>query len=191
MDRGTRFFWILVTILAMASVAFGFGAEKRRRGVVDKEATLATGDIVQLQQVVDGDNVLVTKEGQTLSVRLLGIKAFSPTEKGPGGRYGQEAKLRLGHMLENQSAQVLLNTTQAKDTSGRYLAELFVDDRDVGLELVKQGLALVYSKYPFATMTVYLQEQEKAKAQQLGLWGDPETAKRAKLLSQEWRKQAK
>ena len=188
-DRGTRVFWAIVAILTAASLFFTLGAEQRRRGVVDKEAELHNGDVVQFQQVVDGDAVLLAKDGQTVSVRVLGVKAFSSSEKGASGRYGQEARLRLERELENQSIQVLLNEASPRDPNGRYLAELLVDDRNVGLDLVKRGLVLVYSKYPFPTISIYLQAQEQARSEKKGLWADPDTAKRARLLSQSWREQ--
>ncbi len=188
MDRGIRIFWVLVLTLLSASVVFGVGAERRRREITDTEAALVTGDIVHFNRVVDGDSVLVDKDGKTVSVRILGIKAFVVTERGAGARFGNAAKLRLERLLEDKPIRVLLHSTP-RDKHGRFLAELCAEDVNVGLELVKEGLALVYSVYPFPSMSLYLTEQAHAKAELMGLWADPDTAERARLLEEKWSKE--
>jgi endonuclease YncB( thermonuclease family) len=78
--------------------------------------------------------------------------------------------------------------TPPKDKQGRTLATLFVDDEDVALKLIGDGLVLVYTQFPFPAMHEYLHEQEKAKNEHRGLWSDPLATQRAQLLVQEWRK---
>lgn len=56
--------------------------------------------------------------------------------------------------------------------------------------MVRRGLVLVYTVYPFGSMSMYLQEQAKAKADRVGLWSEPDVAKRAELLSREWSRQS-
>jgi endonuclease YncB( thermonuclease family) len=60
----------------------------------------------------------------------------------------------------------------------------------VALQLIRDGLVLVYTQYPFPAMHEYLHEQELAKNAHKGLWGDPLAAERALLLVREWRKGA-
>lgn len=186
MDRGTRSFWLLVVVLLAASAVFGFGAEGRRRQVQTSEASLATGDVVGLSEVVDGDSLVVEKAGQRVAVRLIGIKAFDPKDDpGETSRFGRQAVSELTRLLEDKPIRVLLHDPPT-DSHGRTLAELFVDDQDVALDMVKRGLVLVYTVYPFGSMSMYLQEQAKAKADRVGLWSEPSVARRAELLSREW-----
>ncbi|MEZ4370433.1 MAG: thermonuclease family protein [Polyangiaceae bacterium] len=190
MDRGTRSFWLLVVALLAASVGFGFGAEGRRRQVQTSEASLATGDVVGLSEVVDGDSLVVEKAGQLVAVRLIGIKAFDPkNDPGEASRFGRQAVSELTRLLQDKPIRVLLHDPPT-DAHGRTLAELFVDDQDVALDMVKRGLVLVYTVYPFGSMSMYLQEQAKAKADRVGLWSDPSMARRAELLSREWSRQS-
>lgn len=187
-DGGTRSFWLLVIALLAASLFFAFGAESRRRQVQTSDTSLVTGDVVTLIEVIDGDTVLVAKGDDRIAVRILGIKALESTApKDPMAQFGQRSILELRRLLADKSIRVLLNNPP-QDAHGRTLAELFVDDQNVALELVRQGLVLVYTVYPFASMSMYLQEQAHSRAERAGLWASPEAAKRATLLSQEWSK---
>jgi endonuclease YncB( thermonuclease family) len=126
----------------------------------------------------------------TIAVRLLGVKAFdTKLDKDLTAAYGQAAIDELRRRLEGKPLRVLLHTTP-KDKYGRSIATLFVEERDVGLELVKAGLALAYTVYPFPTMQIYLQEQELARADRRGLWANPDAVQRASALAAEWRRQA-
>ncbi len=189
MDRGTRVFWGLVVALLGASAYFGANAEQRRREVQRGEASVSTGAIVHLSRVVDGDTVLVQNpDGGSVAVRILGVKSFDPAgDKAPTARAGQAAVAALGRMLGEKPIRVLLNA-EPKDKHGRTIATLYVDDKDVGLTLVKQGLVLVYPVYPFPALSMYLEEQEAARAARRGFWSDPEAAHRADLLLAEWRR---
>jgi micrococcal nuclease len=190
-ERGTWIFWGLIAILVGASAFFAIGAEGKRRELQQAEATLENGQVVSLASVVDGDSMLVrTEAGEQVSVRLLGVKAFdTKLDKDLTSAYGQAAVDELHRRLEGKPIRVLLHTTP-KDKYGRAIATLFVEERDVGLELVKAGLALTYTVYPFPTMQIYLQEQELARADRRGVWANPEAAQRALALAAEWRRQA-
>ena len=176
----------MITLLA-TSLGFGIGAERLRRQARPKEASLATGDLVKLAHVVDGDTLMAkTDANQMLTLRLLGIKAFSTKpDKDPVSQFGKAAMIELERTLRDRSARVLLNSP-ARDAHGRFLVEVFLDDQDVALNLIQQGLVLVYSAYPFASMSLYLHEQELARSGRRGLWAVPEVARRADLLIRRW-----
>ena len=189
MDRGTFIFWSLIAVLVGASVFFALGAEEQRREGRGAEVSLEGGEVVSLEEVVDGDTLLVrTAAGAQVSVRLLGVKSFdTKLEKDVTKTYGQTAMDALRRSLEGKPIRVLPHSTP-KDKYGRSIATLFVDERDVGLELVKEGLALAYTVYPFPTMQMYLKEQELARSDRRGLWDNPDAVLRADALSAEWRK---
>jgi endonuclease YncB( thermonuclease family) len=190
-DRGAWIFWTLIAALVGASIFFARGAEEQRREARAAVAKLESGEIVSLAEVVDGDTLLVqTAADDKVSVRLLGVKAFdTKLDKDVTGAYGQAAVDALRRTLEGKPIRVLLHSTP-KDKYGRVIATLYVDERDVGLELVKEGLALAYTVYPFPTMQIYLKDQELARADRRGLWGNPDAVVRADALALEWRKQA-
>jgi diguanylate cyclase (GGDEF)-like protein/PAS domain S-box-containing protein len=84
--------------------------------------------------------------------------------------------------MADRPIRVLLNTTP-KDKHGRYLATLFADE-DIAIRLVRQGLVLVYTVYPFPAMQSYLQEQEQARAGRRGLWSNNTVAERTQCLTE-------
>jgi endonuclease YncB( thermonuclease family) len=190
-ERGTRIFWALIAILLGSALYFGSNAEARRRAVHKTTGTLATGDVVQLDRVIDGDSLVVTNPGgEKVSVRILGIKTFEPKPaRDPAARFGKAAMEEIERTAREQPIRVMLHTTP-EDKYGRAIATLFVGDKDLGLALVKKGLALVYTTHPFPSMPLYLTEQETAQAKQQGLWADAEIARRAELLAREWQRES-
>ena len=187
-----RLFWLMIAALLGSSSYFGLHAEARRREVQRFEAALEEGANVSLVSVVDGDTVVVRdEEGGSVAVRLLGVKSFDPTrDKLAESRFGRNAMDAIAELLRDRTAVVELHDPP-KDKYGRTLARLTVNGRDVGLTLVERGLVLVYTAFPFAHLSEYLHEQERARAGRVGLWTNPEIARQADLLDREWRRQAK
>lgn len=186
-DLQSVLFWGCITLLLGASLFYGTMAESMRRSLLRSEGKIDSGSVVALVSVVDGDTVRVVQEGQQpVSVRILGIKAFeSNVAKDSAAPYGQAAVDTLYRLMADRPVRVLLHSTP-KDRYGRYIAALYVDDRDIGLRLIKEGLAVVYTVYPFPAMSFYLQEQELARSGRRGLWANAEVASRALALMREW-----
>lgn len=86
-------------------------------------------------RIIDGDTLEI-ESGE--KVRLLGIDA---PEKGE--RYSSEAGIFLEKMVLNKTV-VLEFGSEKYDRYGRILAYLYVDRKNVNIELVKNGLANVY-----------------------------------------------
>lgn len=191
MDVKNTLFWLLVATLLGAASYFGFNAEAKRRQVQRSESALRDGEIVALSSVVDGDTVVVQKkDGTTVAIRLLGVKSFdAQREKDPSSRFGKAAMAALDELMAEKPVRVALHQTP-KDKHGRTIAELVVDDQNVGIQLLARGLVVVYTLYPFGTMQDYLRQQEVARAEREGLWGDPRVAERADLLEREWQRQS-
>lgn len=190
MDRSTALFWSLIAILLSASLFFGLNAEHRRKSVQAGSGKIDSGDLVRLVKVIDGDSIQVVREGQEpVTVRLIGIKSFdAKVEKDVVTLFGQATVEALQRMMIDRPVRVMLNATP-KDKNGRYLATLFADDQDIALYLVRQGLVLVYTVYPFPAMQSYLQEQEQARAARRGLWASAAATERALAMINEWRGQ--
>ncbi len=170
------------------SAVFALNVERQRRALRAAGVDLKNDAVVSVTSVVDGDTVVVkTEAGDSVSVRLVGIKAF---KAGTGidvtDRFGRAAVDAIQRATENRPVRVVLNTPP-KDKYGRTLGTLMVDDQDLALGLVSKGLVLVYTVYPFPAMALYLREREAARAERRGLWGDPAVVTRADLLEQEWR----
>lgn len=190
MDRITLAFWSLVLGLCCASGFFVGGIYSQLGTQTQREAKLESGDLVQLVKVVDGDTVVVGKEGQgSATVRILGIKTLeSKHGKDEAAVYGRAAEDALRRLVGDRPLRVLLNTPP-KDRHGRTIATLYAGEQDIGMALISTGHALVYSVYPFASMPVYLQAQVQARTRSLGLWGNPDVSSKAEALISEWARQ--
>ncbi len=187
MDRSTTTFWSIIMVLFVASAFFGVSVVRQRIGLHRAPGKLESGDLVRLATVVDGDTVVVEKEGsENVTVRILGIKAFeSKIEHDVVATFGRAAEDALKRIGEAGPLRVLLNNPP-KDDRGRTLAILYSGDQDIGLWLVGEGLVLVYTVYPFPAMTLYLNAQDQARAANRGLWADNEARARADGLIREW-----
>lgn len=202
MDRSTLLFWLLIGLLLGGTSFFGHGVWQQQQALQGpRQAVLATGDVVRLERVLDGDTVQVLRAADAESaasaggaappalatVRLLGIKAFeSRLAKDDAAAHGRAAEDALLRLAGGQPLRVLLNTPP-QDRHGRTLATLYADGQDLALALVARGHVLAYTVYPFAQMPAYLQAQDDARAQRLGLWADPRMTERAQALLRDWR----
>ncbi|HBA55501.1 MAG: thermonuclease family protein [Syntrophorhabdus aromaticivorans] len=89
--------------------------------------------------------------------------------------------------MADRPIRVMLHSTP-KDRYGRYIASLYVDNQDLGLKLIREGLVLAYIVYPFPTMSLYLQEQGLARSGHKGLWANKDVTARALALMSEWQR---
>ncbi|MDG4594941.1 MAG: thermonuclease family protein [Candidatus Contendobacter sp.] len=186
-DLQPLLFWGCIALLLGASLFYGLSAESMRHSLLKSEGKIDSGSLVTLARVIDGDSVIVVQEGQQpAALRILGIKAFDANiEKDVVAPYGQAVVDTLNRLMANQPARVLLHTPP-RDRHGRYLGTLYIHDQDIGLHLVKEGLVMVYTAYPFPALSLYLHEQELARAGRRGLWANEEVAARALALIREW-----
>ncbi len=121
-------------------------------------------------KIFDGDSLQITAVDLVFSIRLVGID--SP-EIGTGDQQSQpfsrEAKAYLETLLNNR--EVALKSHGA-DGYHRQLAEIFVDGKNVNIEMIKQGLAEVYKGIPPKTLDleIYIKEEKQAKKTGKGIW---------------------
>jgi endonuclease YncB( thermonuclease family) len=120
--------------------------------------------------VTDGDTLkVVIADQKLLRVRLAFCDA--PEKK---QAFGSRAKQAMSELVFGKEIDL---RPHAIDRYGRTVAQAGVDGRDVGLEMVQEGMAWVYDLYiTEASLEVqesYHKAQEKAKADRQGLWNDP------------------
>lgn len=191
MDRITLMFWTMISLLLGTSVFYGISADKQSRSMHQASGSIENGDLIHLIKVLDGDTLQAGKEGEEpVTIRLVGIKSFnSKIEKDVLSPYAQASITTLEHALTGKPLRVLLNTPP-KDKNERYLATLYADDEDIALNLIRQGLVLVYPVYPFPAMQFYLQEQNQARSARRGVWSHQAASERARALISEWRSES-
>jgi len=127
---------IILSIILVASVIFLYYFDyKASNPYYEKEKAIVTN-------VIDGDTI-ITSGGER--IRLLGID--SPEK----GEYTyKEAKARLEQLVEQKEVS-LLREKEDRDQYDRLLRWIFLNDTNINLLLVQEGLARCYfyetSKY--------------------------------------------
>ncbi len=129
-------------------------------------------------QVSDGDTVkLETTEGTKLKIRLYGIDApemekisrRTGTVSKPGQPYGEEAYEALKSKTLDSKVKVEIMAT---DRYKRMVGIVYLDNKNINLEMVKEGWA--YREYldrPYASE--YLDAEREARNKRSSLWQQP------------------
>lgn len=117
-----------------------------------------------VKRIIDGDTIEL-EDGTT--VRLVGINA--PETDSP---YSTKATEFAKKLVENKKIKLEYDA-YTSDSFGRILAYIIIDNKNLSIELVKQGLAKV-SVYEDRRKLIYqdqlLKTQEEAKSKKLGVW---------------------
>ena len=122
--------------------------------------------------VFDGDTLLIRPTDKTtrFKVRLVGIDAPEMgRDKTPGQPFSRRAKTYLEKWIKNRELTLIYH---GKDRYDRILAEIFIQEKNINLELVKKGLAEVYSgpgPHRF-NPGAYLLAQGQARKKKQGIW---------------------
>jgi endonuclease YncB( thermonuclease family) len=116
-----------------------------------------TGKVIA---VLDGDTVMVLRNGKPVKVRLANIDA--PEKVQP---YGKQSRQSLLELAGKKQAQI---DTQAVDQYGRLIGSIRVDGIDVNREQVRRGMAWEYSHYH--SDKTYVALQSEAQQARRGLW---------------------
>ncbi len=117
--------------------------------------------------IVDGDTIdLLTDSQEQLRIRIAGID--SPERRQPFGKRAKQymAKLAAGNLA--------VATCPKKDRYGRYVCVVKVDSKDIGMEMIRNGLAWHYKKYAHEQSPDDRRDYEyvetEARKRNIGLW---------------------
>ncbi len=117
-------------------------------------------------RVVDGDTIHVSTNGITDTVRLLGVDTPET-----GETFSAEATAALEALLDGKTV-TLETDVETRDMYGRLLAYVWVGQTMANEELLRLGLATLYTVPPNARYTERLQAaQDEAQAARVGIWG--------------------
>jgi micrococcal nuclease len=114
---------------------------------LDKKITgyLILGETGFVERIIDGDTIVINGN----STRLLGVNTPEKGEK-----YSEDAKEYLEEEILNKTV-VLKFTEQRKDLYNRDLAYVFINNKNINLELVRRGFANFY--FPSKKDAYYLE----------------------------------
>ena len=157
--RKNRSPWIIGgLVIAISAVSYILHEPKAPPSATPKGAELTC----TVKSVYDGDTLTARCPSGEVKVRMFGIDSPEMAQK----PWGNEAKQTLRGLLPLSDPVQL--QVRDQDRYGRTVAQVWVDGRDVGLEMVKQGQAVMYEQYNDSP--AYRQAQAEAKKARLGIW---------------------
>lgn len=124
--------------------------------------------IARVVEVVDGDTIRVEINGIIYPVRYIGIDTpESTTQIEP---FGKEASQKNTELVSGQTVTMYRDISET-DQFDRILRFVFVGDKFINYEMVKQGYAKAF-RYPPDTSCadLFQQAQDEASAQGIGMW---------------------
>ncbi|AST92663.1 thermonuclease family protein [Sutcliffiella cohnii] len=128
---------------------------------------------VPVTSVIDGDTIRVLINGKEERVRFLLIDTpemnhSTPEEPQP---FAVEATEYVEKLLEGGTVELEFDISE-RDRYGRLLAYLYVEDKNIQEELLRNGLARV--AYIYEPNTKYVDHfqsiQKEAQKQEIGIW---------------------
>ncbi len=180
----------MVVFALTACTMFFIGNVQWRRAQLGAQAEveIASGFVVHVVRVIDADEVAVRgTEGGTFVVRLLGIKGFPPTANEPGlSGLGKAAVTSLELATEGKPIVVTFDEFKT-DRSGRVLAYLEADGRDLGELMVQRGHVAAYTLFPFSREELYLGAEAEARTRKAGLWANEKAVARVLGWQDSWK----
>jgi endonuclease YncB( thermonuclease family) len=114
--------------------------------------------------ITDGDTLTVLVERKPVKIRLAEID--TPERGQP---WATRAKQALSEKVFGKSVRVEVTDT---DRYGRSIGHIFLGERDINREMIREGHAWAYRKY--LRDPSLLRDEEHARENQLGLWSHSE-----------------
>ena len=113
-------------------------------------------------RISDGDSIAVWVHNKVVEIELDGIDCPEISQD-----FGKEAKNFASSKIFKKKVTVQI---KSYDSLGRVVGRVLVDDKDLSLELVKEGLAWYDKQY--GSDKILKKEQKKAKKSKKGLWSE-------------------
>ncbi|MFH1509515.1 MAG: thermonuclease family protein [bacterium] len=124
-----------------------------------------------VSEVIDGDTIKLSDGNK---VRILGID--TPETKDPRKPvqcFGEEASKKMTEYVNGKKVILLVDLSQGdKDRYGRLLRYVYLNNTDIGAEMIKQGYAYAYLKYPVSMTDKYKEYEKQARESKIGLWAE-------------------
>jgi len=129
--------------------------------VLHSQETTTTTDCT-VSSVYDGDTMRVKCGGELMKVRLHCIDTPEMSQR----PWGKESRDYLRELAPRGSSVQIKG--YKKDRYGRLIAEIFKDEGNLNLVMVREGQAAVYRKY--CQDRAYYQSEAQAKEAVKGIW---------------------
>jgi micrococcal nuclease len=131
------------------------------------------GELRKVVRVVDGDTIVVSPNEK---VRLIGVDTPETVHpKMAVACFGKQAKQFTRDAVEGKTIRLVLDKVNTKrrhrDRYGRTLAYAYLADGTMlNAELIRQGYAHAYTRFPFRYLVEFRQLERAARTEAVGLW---------------------
>lgn len=184
-------YWVLVVLLGAASLFFTWETTTFKRTLKSKPGDLVieSGATAKFEMAIDGNEFKAVMGDRSIVIRILGIRSFEASANDPRvSGFGSQAAMLIADALRDGEFNLIFDELK-KDPKDRILTYVEKNGKDLGAELVRQGVVMVYTEFEFSRMEDYLSLEGDAQQRKAGLWGRPEAARRAKLLKKKWERE--
>jgi endonuclease YncB( thermonuclease family) len=171
-ESGPRRVETFIALLVFAATGMAVGLIACERS--DAGTPAASGERASVTAVTDGDTLVVSLNGRSERVRLLGVDTPETSRSrtrpgeylaGEAAEFTREEALSRDVILEGDPRR------NDRDDYGRLLRYVTLPDgRCLNAELVRNGLGYVFTRYPFAREKSFLALQTAARESGIGLW---------------------
>ena len=142
----------------------------------NQETEMDKKKLFKVVKVVDGDTITASIRGKNESVRLLGIDTPETVDvRKPVQCFGKAASDKMKSFVLGKFVKLIDDKTQGnRDKYKRLLRYVYLPDSKatfINGEMVKQGFAFSYKKYPTKMLEKFNNFEKYARENNLGLWG--------------------
>ena len=135
----------------------------------------------KVSYVIDGDTFILENNQR---VRMIGINApetAHPRYGKKGQPYGNQSRERLRKFIDGKDV-TLKDGRELFDRFGRRLAYVYLPDGTfVNREMVREGYAETFRKFPFEYKSDFLELERAAKQAKSGMWKDKPSSRSAEF----------
>ncbi|WP_438453610.1 thermonuclease NucI [Staphylococcus pseudintermedius] len=159
---------VLILVIAIVVLIFQY---INGDGPFKKSSTDVRGESYLVKRVIDGDTIIIDKDGQDERVRLIGVDTPETVKpNAPVQPYGKAASNFTKKHLTNQRVRLEYDR-EPKDKYGRTLAYVWLGDEMFNVKLAKEGLARAKFYPPNDKYRILIEQaQKEAQKKQLNIW---------------------
>ncbi len=131
--------------------------------------------LYKVVKVIDGDTVTIQKNGETVTLRLIGLDAPESTtlRKGVIECFGDKATERARELLSEKSISIETDSSQdTYDKYGRLLVYVFLPSgANFNKQMIEEGYGHEYTyNAPYKYQKEFRAAEKRAQSAQRGLW---------------------
>ena len=175
-DNMKTVFWLLV-ICALCVAYWSFFVLDSGRNISGVPETHHREDFpgdkaYRVEKVIDGDTIRIDYNGQSERVRLIGVDTPEMDNSDKKLRALAKRATKYTEKLLGKRSVYLRFDQDRRDRYNRLLAYVYraSDGLFVNLELVREGYANAFVKYPFEHKDLFQHHEAQARKARKGIW---------------------